>query len=180
MNAIVVLEGANNVGKSTIAAALKEKLVLKYPYIDVVVHHDTDLYDDVKKSSSDEYFYMDLEKARRKKYTSFSMCDILILDRSFVSTLVYDFNYTYTKEQVVYIFNEIRSLQQDDTLPLLFFNITRFNSDNVEKSICHTYQRVFESLISDFHMNVTHIDNQSVSESVNRILDELELEQVIS
>lgn len=179
MNCIIVLEGANNVGKSTIAAALKEKLELKYPSLDIELHHDSDLYDEVKQSSSEEYFYMDLEKARRKKYATFNMCDILILDRSFVSTLVYDFNYTYTKEQIVYIFNEITSLQQDSHIPLMFFNITRFDSEVVEKSICYTYQVVFESLISDFHMNVTHIDNQNVDETVNRIMDELELEKVI-
>ena len=179
MNAIVVLEGANNVGKSTIASSLKEKLELLYPGIEVVIHHDSDLYDDVKESSSDEYFYMCLEKARRKRYAEFCMCDILILDRSFVSTLVYDFNYTYTKEQIVYIYNEIKSLQQNSNIPLLFFNITRFDSEDVEKSLCHTYQVVFESLISDFHMNVTHIDNQDVSESVSRIIEELQLEKVV-
>lgn len=169
----VIIEGANNVGKTTICRMLEQWL--QHINCNYTYFHDSDLYDCVVQGQK-TFNLEDLVKERKEVYEELREdYDLILLDRSFMSTILYNLNVqtqTYIDE---YIQRELLNLKPTPKDRLMVFIVVRDSEDalsNEYSDLAHRLQIMYHV---PSHVYLTYEDlNRTFDVFKNEIYDELD------
>lgn len=164
MTLTIILEGSNNVGKTTISEKLQrwfDHLKLNYVYF-----HDSDLYESVidnnNQFSLDELIQErnDLYKEMREEY------DIILLDRSFLSTIVYNLDLRDVSYLDTYIEKELLNICETPRDNLIIFILVRDSNEILSKD----YIKLSHKLLLERHIDSNVIyTNEDLEHTLERI-----------
>ena len=168
MTLTIILEGSNNVGKTTIADKLETWL--KKQEVNYTYFHDTEIYESVTMGH-DVFDLDDLIDARYELYKELrDEYDVILLDRSFMSTILYNL---FNESNIVifdYISKELMNLIPAPDDKLLVFVLVRDSDD----SLSMKYVDLSHLLLSRFHVQSSVINTYNDLEmAFKRIKDNI-------
>lgn len=141
----VILEGTNGIGKTSVCEKLE--IWLKSLSVNYTYFHDTDIFESVLDENN-LFDIDDIINERRDLYREMrEEYDVILLDRSFMSTIIYNLT-TMSNEAVDnYVFKELLNLRPFPSDKLLTFVL--INDCEDERS--NEYVELSHYLLLNFH-----------------------------
>lgn len=175
MTLTIILEGSNNVGKTTICEKIQRwfnHLKLNYVYF-----HDSDLYESVV--GDDDHFSLDdIIDERNSLYSEMrEEYDIILLDRSFMSTIIYNLDMSDTSYIEPYIEKELLNLRPTPHDNIIIFVLVRDANDILSKQ----YVKLSHELLLEKHIDSNVIyTNEDLEHTLERIKTDIFDELIIT
>lgn len=163
MTLTIILEGSNNVGKTSIS----EKLCTWFNHLNLnfTYFHDTEIYESVVDNdtfSLDDLIHErgDLYEEMREEY------DIILLDRSFLSTIVYNMNMNDISYISDYVEKELLNLRPTPRDEIVIYVLVRNSDDLLSKD----YIELSHQLLLEKHIDSNVIfTNDDLERTLERI-----------